>query len=204
MKIYLSIGGGKKINRFVVENNLGWCISPTAQMNPKGKPFFLDNGAFKAWEKKEPWNETAFKVLVSKYPGYDFVIAPDIVCGGIASLRQSLKYLGEIPGPMYLAVQDGMNQQLIRPYVESFDGLFVGGSLGWKFKTALDWANLAHFYGKKCHVGRVNQYEGLRFMHFCGVDSVDGSTASRHDNPAELKKYFNHLKYQQTLAGRAP
>jgi hypothetical protein len=41
-------------------------------------------------------------------------------------------------------------------------------------------------------------------MHFCGVDSVDGSTASRHDDPRELKKYLDHLKFQSQLVHAMP
>jgi hypothetical protein len=211
MMIYESIGGGKKINAFVKEHNLGWCLAPDNIMNPNGQPYFHDCGTFHDKVHGKAWEIDPFKRLVAKYPDYDFVVLPDIpqinpVCDrnegrklAMASLRMSLSYLDKIPSPVYLAVQDWMRQDDISPYVDSVDGLFVGGSLEWKMKTALDWANLAHLHKKKCHVGRVNQYESLRFMHFCGVDSVDGSTASRHDDPSEIQKYFDHLKYQTQL-----
>lgn len=211
MEIYISIGGGKKMNPFVVENNLGWCLAPDNDSNPKNQKYFLDNGKFHAEAHNKPWTENPFKRLLAKYPNYDFCVLPDKpqinpvrdrVLGrklATQSIQESLKYISEIPDPLYFAVQDWMMQSDIIPLIERVDGLFVGGSLEWKIKTAMDWSNMAHAWGKKCHVGRVNQYETLRYMHYCGVDSVDGSTASRHDDPRELIKYFDHLKYQRTL-----
>jgi hypothetical protein len=131
MKIYLGIVGSKKVQSFAEEHNCGWCLTPdNARPVPNGT-YFLDNGAFTAWKNNTAWNENKFKVLVSKYPNYDFVVAPDIVCGGNDSLTQSCKYIEKIPGPLYLAVQDGMDAKTINEYVDLFDGLFVGGqSLG--------------------------------------------------------------------------
>jgi hypothetical protein len=199
MKIYLSIGWNKKVKAFVKEHDLGWCISPDAMMSPGDVPYFLDNGAFHAFIHKKLWSENKFKILVQKYPNYDFVVAPDIVCGGNKSLNHSLMYSDKIQGPLYLAVQDGMTMASVRPYIDSFDGLFIGGSISWKFQTARMWASLAHLHDKKCHAGRVNSWEGYIHMHYSGVDSVDGSTASRHSDDTQIKKYFSHLKYQSKL-----
>jgi hypothetical protein len=211
--IYESIGGGKRINAFVKENNLGWCLAPDNIMNPNGQRYFHDCGTFHAEIHGKPWEVNPFKRLIAKYPDYDFVVLPDKpqikqmldpVAGrklAMISLRLSLEYIDEIPGPVYFAVQDWMRQNDIIPYMDRFDGIFVGGSPEWKLKTAMDWAALAKVYKKKCHVGRINSYMGFRFMHYCEVDSVDGSTASRHDDPTEIQKYFDHLKYQQQLAG---
>jgi hypothetical protein len=216
MEIYISIGGGKTINQYVIENNLGWCLAPDNVMNPGGQKYFHDCGTFHAECHGKVWASNPFKRLLNKYPNYAFAVLPDkpqinLVYDlvkqrklAMDSLKLSLSYLGEITRPVALAVQPGMMQSDIRLYMNEVDVIFVGGPPEWKQKTALDWANLAHLYKKKCHVGRVNQYETLRFMHYCGVDSVDGSTASRHDDPSELIKYFNHLKYQQTLTDTMP
>jgi hypothetical protein len=199
MKIYLSMGGSKKVQAFVRELGLGWCIAPDKVMDPKGVPYFLDNGAFHAWRHKEPWSENRFKNLVHKLPDYDFVVAPDVVCGGAKSLGRSLEYVGKIPGPLYLAVQDGMNAAMVTQFMDSFDGLFVGGSISWKFNTARMWADLAHLHGMKCHAGRVGTWEGFVHMHYCGVDSVDSSTASRHSDDSHIRKYRDHLVSQTNL-----
>jgi hypothetical protein len=211
MMIYESIGGGKKINAFVKEHELGWCLAPDNMMNPNGQRYFHDNGKFHAAIHNKPWGANPFKRLIAKYQDYDFVVYPDVpqiyrtydaVVGrklALASLKESEQYFGEIPRPAYLAVQDYMMQIDIIPYLDEIDGIFVGGSPEWKIKTMFDWANFAKAHKKKSHAGRINPYELLRYAHFSGLDSVDGSTASRHDDPTELKKYFDHLKYQQQL-----
>jgi hypothetical protein len=201
MKIYLGIVGSKKVQNFAKEHGCGWCLTPGNNRQVPHGSYFLDNGAFPAWKNGTVWNETAFKVLVSKYPDYDFVVAPDIVCGGMRSLGQSLHYVGEIPRPLYLAVQDGMQANTISQYLSGFDGIFVGGSLHWKFSTAQMWADIAHLHGMKCHAGRVGTWEGLVHMHFCGVDSVDTTTPSRHQDDSHIRKYLDFLKSQSNLAG---
>ncbi len=199
MKIYLSIGGSRTVKQFVHDLNLGWCIAPGKIMNPKDVPYFLDNGAFAAWKHKRLWDEGPFLKLVEKYPDYEFVVAPDIVCGGRQSLMRSLEYVGKIPGALYLAVQDGMQGNTVSEYIDYFDGLFIGGSIPWKFSTARMWADIAHHHGKKCHAGRVGTWGGLIHMHFSGIDSVDSSTASRHQDDSQIRKYLDHLKNQKTI-----
>lgn len=180
-------------------------------MNPEEQPYFHDCGTFHAEIHKKSWEINPFKRLIKKYPDYDFVVLPDKpqinltldkTIGrkfALQSLCLSMKYIDEIPGPIYFAVQDWMMQCDIIPIMDRVDGLFVGGSPEWKIKTALDWSNLTKVYKKKCHVGRINPYILLRFMHYCKVDSVDGSTASRHNDPTQIQKYFDHLKYQKQL-----
>jgi len=201
MKIYLSIGGGKVVWQFVRELGLGWCIAPDKVMSPKEIPYIIDNGAFHAWAHQKEWSETRFKNLVQKLQGYDFVVAPDIVCGGPKSITLSLKYVNQIPGPLYLAVQDGMMACQVTEVIDQFDGLFIGGSISWKFQTARMWADLAHLHKKKCHAGRVNTWEGLTHMHFCGIDSVDASLASRKQTDHHIRKYLNQLQFQSRLPG---
>jgi hypothetical protein len=40
-------------------------------------------------------------------------------------------------------------------------------------------------------------------MHYSGVDSVDSSTASRHQDDTHIRKYLEYLKYQSSLPIRA-
>jgi hypothetical protein len=199
MKIYLGIVGSSKVQKFAQEHKCGWCLTPDNARDPKEIQYFLDNGAFAAWKHKRLWDEGPFLKLVEKYPDYEFVVAPDIVCGGRQSLVRSLEYVGKIPGALYLAVQDGMQGNTVSEYIDYFDGLFIGGSIPWKFSTARMWADIAHLYGKKCHAGRVGTWEGFVHMHFSGVDSVDTTTASRHQNDSHIRKYLDHLKKQTRL-----
>jgi len=199
MKIYLGIGGSKKVQQFAQEYKCGWCLTPDNSRDPKTLPYFLDNGAFVAWKRHAPWNERRFMNLIQRYPNPDFVVAPDIVCGGDRSLMRSLEYVGKIPATLYLAVQDGMDFRTVTDYIGSFDGLFVGGSIAWKFATARIWVDIAHLHGKKCHVGRIGTWRGFVHMHHLGVDSVDTTTASRHQDDSHIRKYLDHLKNQKTI-----
>jgi hypothetical protein len=201
MKIYLGIVGSKKVQAFAKQHDCGWCLTPENNRKIPHGTYFLDNGAFTAWKNKTRWDEVAFKILVNKYPNYDFVVAPDIVCGGSKSLEHSYNYAGEIPSPVYLAVQDGMTFNDVRLFLDYFDGLFIGGSISWKFQTARMWSDLAHLYKKKCHAGRVGTWEGMIHMHYCGVDSIDTTTPSRHQDDSHIRKYLDHLKKQTTLKG---
>jgi hypothetical protein len=201
MKIYLGIVGSETVQNFAKQHGCGWCLTPDNNRKVPHGTYFLDNGAFSAWKNGAVWDENKFKVLVSKYPDYDFVVAPDIVCGGMRSLQQSLHYVGEIPRPLYLAVQDGMQGDTIRKYLIGFDGIFIGGSISWKFQTARMWADIAHLHDLKCHAGRVGTWEGFIHMHHCGVDSVDTTTASRHQDDSHIKKYLDHLISQKVLEG---
>ena len=198
MKIYLGIVGSKKVQTFAKQHGCGWCLTPDNNRPVPHGTYFLDNGAFPAWKNNTVWDEGKFKALINRYPDYDFCVAPDIVCGGMRSLQQSLNYVGEIPR-LYLAVQDGMQGEVVRNYLTGFDGLFVGGSISWKFQTARMWADIAHLHGLKCHAGRVGTWEGFIHMHCCGVDSVDTTTASRHQDDHHIRKYFDFLKNQKEI-----
>jgi len=202
MKIYLGVGGSKKVHDFAVSHDCGWLLTPTNARNPPSGTYALDNGAFVAWKNNEEWSEQRFMSLIKRYPDYDFVVAPDIVCGGGQSLMRSLEYVGKIPGPLYLAVQDGMMACEITKVIDRFDGLFIGGSIPWKFNTARMWADLAHLHGKKCHAGRVGTWEGFVHMHCCGVDSVDTTTPSRHQDDSQIRKYLDFLQRQDVLFPR--
>ena len=199
MRIYLGVVGSKKVHEFAARHGCSWLMTPTNARNPPSGTYALDNGAFVAWKNHEDWSEDRFMSLIRRYPDYDFVVAPDIVCGGRRSLMRSLEYVGKIPAPLYLAVQDGMMACQITEVIDKFDGLFIGGSIPWKFNTARMWADLTHLHGKKCHAGRVGTWEGFIHMHYCGVDSVDTTTPARHQCDDHIVKYFDHLKTQKQL-----
>jgi len=203
MKIYLAIGGSDKVRGFVEKYDLGWCIAPDNARDPKGVSYFCDNGAFHAWKHGTVWSANRLQTLLKRYPNYNFVVAPDIVCGGESSLKRSIEYIGKIPGNLYLAVQDGMTAKMVTDildqYLGAFAGLFIGGSISWKFQTARMWADIAHLYKMKCHAGRVGTWKGLIHMHYSGIDSVDSSTASRNGNDTNIRKYYDHLKNQRKL-----
>jgi len=125
----------------------------------------------------------------------DFVVVPDIVGGGQASLDLSRSWLDELLAtvicPVLIPVQEGMTPA-------DFDGvglgarvgLFVGGAPGnedtryegepeWKELTLPVWGDLAREAGCWLHVGRVNT---ARRIHLClpWAHSFDGTSASKY------------------------
>jgi len=204
MQIYLSVSGSKKVQQFAKEHECGWCLTPDNHRQMSNGPYFIDNGAFSAWKNKTEFNPDPFFRLCRKYPDFDFAVWPDIPHGGAESLHfsyQMLKYRDEVPGPIYLAVQGPVTMGDVQPIIEHFDGIFIGQPLSWKFNTARMWADLAHLHGKKCHAGGIGTREGFVHMHCCGVDSVDTTTQSRHQDDSHIRKYLDHLRCQSNLEG---
>lgn len=146
---------------------------------PRRFPFALDNGAFKDWRDGAVFDENAFlsdlDLLRTKNLTPDFLVVPDKVAGGLASLDFSLSWVSRLKGfaPLYLAVQDGQSYALIAPLLGLFDGLFVGGTLGWKIAYGEGWVRLAHSHGKKAHIGRCGPPRRVAWAKRIGADSID-------------------------------
>jgi hypothetical protein len=163
----------------------GWRLMVSARgvWRSEGFPYALDNGAWTAHARGEPFDVAAFQgVLEQLGAGADFVVVPDIVCGGMASLRLSERWLPRlewVPGDLLIPVQNGMAPADLRPIVGGRIGLFVGGDTEWKERTAAAWGELAAERGCWLHVGRVNTARRIRICHLAGARSFDGSSASR-------------------------
>lgn len=146
---------------------------------PRRRPYILDNAAFKSWKAGRPLDEEAFRVALDacKVDPPLFVVVPDRVAAGVASLAYSLSWVDECQdaAPAYLAVQDGMHLRQVARVLHRFAGIFVGGTLRWKLKTAEAWVELAHTHGKRCHVGRVGTPKRVRWAQRIGADSIDSS-----------------------------
>lgn len=147
---------------------------------PLSDSWFFDNGAFRAWSRREPFDEHAFERDVARIRREgltpDFVVAPDVVGGGLTSLAFSLSWVDRLAGlRVYLAVQDGMEPEHVAPHIGRFDGVFVGGTLEWKLRTGVSWVDFAHAHGKPCHVGRVGTASRVEWARAIGVDSIDSS-----------------------------
>lgn len=120
------------------------------------------------------------------FSGADWIVVPDIVMGGPASLAFSRGWLERLrrrrnlSGATFLiAVQNGMRPGDVRDMLGPGVGIFVGGDTRWKLATMPLWARLAHARGAICHVGRVNSVRRIRLCAAAGVDSFDGSGVSR-------------------------
>lgn len=148
---------------------------------PRRTPWALDNGAYRDWTANAPfddeeWQRTLTRVLLDKtIERPAFIVAPDIVAGGLPSLAYSLKHaLGlRYLAPVYLAVQDGMDAIAVARAIDPYDGIFVGGTLPWKIRTGAQWVTLAHRFGRPCHIGRVGTAKRVAWAKRIGADSID-------------------------------
>jgi hypothetical protein len=193
MKVYLGQTRSRKWLRKLCEYGFGEMTCRPALM-PKRLPFALDNGAYSDWVNKRPFDGAAFieHVELVMMAGFrpDFLVVPDIVAAGLESLHFSIEWfpgLRPLVGnvPLYLAVQDGMSHENVRPHLGLFEGIFVGGSDLWKKATVEGWVKLAHEYGLLCHLGRAGTFGKVRLALEVGVDSIDSSL------PIMSQKFFD-------------
>jgi len=164
----------------------GWrlIVSAAGAWRNEGFRYALDNGAWSAFVAGARFDAGRFRACVAQMgAGADWIVVPDIVCGGRESLRFSLSWLDEIlmvGPPVLLAVQNGMKASDLRHHVGGRVGLFVGGDTAWKEATLPVWGRLARERTCYLHVGRVNSARRIRLCAMAGADSFDGSSASRY------------------------
>ena len=209
MRYYLAAPFGVDRRDECLAIGLDLLYSPTYGKAPRpcedGR-FALDNGAFSAYVNRAIWDEARFYRLVRQIVDLGvtptFVVLPDIVAGGLQSLARSMEHVGKLPDDWrkYLPVQDGMSvYDLIPAVITRIDGVFVGGSVVWKWRTAKDWCEFAHRVGLDCHIGRVNTERQILAARHAGADSVDGSTASRHHSVGRLMQFWALLQEQAVI-----
>lgn len=190
-----------------VMRSAGWRILVTpAEPRTEGFPYALDNGAWSAFQTGTPWNEEAFvRLCATLGDGADFVVAPDIVAGGLDSLRLTEAWLprrASVARIRLVAVQDGMSADDVRPLLGPAVGIFVGGSTAWKLWTMRAWGMLARERGAHLHVGRVNTARRIRLCQDAGADSFDGTSVSRYATTLELLD--STLRQQRMFRGLPP
>jgi len=167
----------------------GWrlMVSARGALRTEGFRYALDNGAWTSFQRGEPFDETAFERAVTRLGAdADWIVVPDIVMGGMASLKFSRMWLARLrnrralaKARFMIAVQNGIVPAHIRDLVGPRIGVFVGGDTEWKLATMAGWARFAQARGAICHVGRVNSARRIRLCAAAGVDSFDGSGVSR-------------------------
>lgn len=165
----------------------GWrlMISRAGAWRTEGFPYALDNGAWSDYRAGRDFDSDKFQALIDALGWQaDFVVAPDIVAGGLNSLRLSLCWLAPLlvrTRLVLVPVQDGMGpQDLVNIVLPKRIGIFLGGSTEWKLATMRQWGEFCAERGVYYHVGRVNTLKRFRLAHIAGADSVDGSSASRY------------------------
>jgi hypothetical protein len=172
---------------------IGECTVRGEVKSRRRDPWFYDNGAYRDWKAGKAFNAVRFDrdmrlIRYGKMPMPDFVVVPDIVAGGAASLafsrsnRESIGVAadGARNPRAYLAVQDGMTVDTVRAFLDEslvdgheYAGIFVGGSTEWKLATAAAWVEFAHATNRKCHIGRVGIPARVRWARTIGADSID-------------------------------
>ena len=187
---------------------LGWSIlvSAAGVLRTEGfKTWSLDNGAWSAFQQGKSFDEDAFSRAIDKVgEGSQWVVLPDIVAGGIASLDLSLKWLQQLqtgcPFRLLIAVQDGIEPDDVREYLGPMVGLFIGGSTEYKLLTMAAWGQLARRRNCYMHVGRVNTLRRISACAQAGADSFDGtSVISFPDSIFKLTKGVLIGQHQQSL-----
>jgi hypothetical protein len=146
-----------------------------------------DNGAWADFRAARTFDADAYERFLdwlSAQPVVpDWLVLPDIVAGGLASLALSQRYLNRCGaiGPLVLiAVQDGMTTADLDPLVGPSVGIFLGGSTAWKLARMIEWGR---FCAERCihyHVARVNSFKRMALAIAAGADSIDGSSGSRY------------------------
>ena len=183
--------------------NLGVMLTPGYGLGErvlrslKNNPAALDNGAYRTWRKGEVFNGGPFLKTLSRLIKEDvkleIIAVPDIIAGGMKSYEFSQSWREQLVGcdNLYLVVQDGM------PYtidLDGYSGIFVGGTMWWKWETYRKWTDIARNMNIKCHMGRVGTAKRLYLASRIGVDSVDSTNFVRNKSWNHVERYleFQH------------
>jgi hypothetical protein len=147
----------------------------------------LDNGAWSDFRAGRPFDEEEYERFLdwaAAQPFWsDWVVLPDIVAGGLASLELSLRYMNRcrsLADLVLIAVQDGMTTSDLEPHVGPHVGIFLGGSTEWKLEQMRLWGEFCAALACHYHVARVNSAKRMYVAIFAGADSIDGSSTSRY------------------------
>jgi hypothetical protein len=161
-------------------------LTQRTDMPPRRAPYALDNGCFEDFTEGRPFDYIAFwrglKGIRREATRPDFVVMPDIVRGGDASLEFSKEWyrlwgreFDDLNLNWYFVVQDGMTPETLDLSWGKIAGIFVGGSIEWKVKTGASWVKYAHERGMKCHIGRAASVDRVLWARRIGADSIDGN-----------------------------
>ncbi len=194
MKVYVGQTRSRTLIHELRRLGFGECTQ-RGQLPPKRTPWCYDNGAYSDFTQRRHFNTVRFvrdqwsirNLITQRHPPPDFIVLPDLVGGGAASLALSLTWLldplVEWVAPTYVAVQDGMTEESLARALDgtaqprrTVAGLFVGGSIDWKIETGERWVQLAHDRGLPCHIGRVGAIERIAWARRIGADSIDSCT----------------------------
>ena len=188
MICYASRTGTKRNLAALRKAGWGLLVSRAAEWRTEGfERICGDNGAWADFQAKRPFDEAEFEEFLEWLADQpvvpDWIVLPDIVAGGKASLALSLRYLNRcraVAPLVLIAVQDGMRTADLEPHVGPSVGIFLGGSTEWKLAHMAEWGQFCAARGLYYHVARVNTARRFALAAAAGANSVDGSSASRY------------------------
>lgn len=204
MKIYLTNTGTLKHIEIMISSNhtVGNMLLANNFRVPKsGVDWALDNGAYHAYLNKESFDEISFRRTINRideFPKPDFIVVPDIVAGGMNSLDFSLQWLKELPDKYdyFIPVQDGMDVEVVKEISDKCVGIFIGGTMAWKFRVGREFADMGKRLGLAVHIGRIGTYSNLIWANSIGASSVDSCNFNRNGKMELLETW----KKQMVLA----
>lgn len=162
----------------------GWrlLVSAKGALRTEGFRYALDNGAWTAFQRGEPFDAPAFdKALALLGDGADWVVCPDVVGNRDATLAAAREWLPRLSTArlVLIAAQDGMSTADLEPMLDAHTGVFFGGGTEWKLRNVVAWGQWCKARGTYFHVARVNSAKRIRLCQEAQADSFDGSSASR-------------------------
>jgi hypothetical protein len=155
-----------------------------------------DNGAWADFQAGRAFDADAYERFLdwiatqSVIP--DWLVLPDIVAGGLASLALSMRYINRcraVAPIVLIAVQNGMSPDDLAPLVGPSVGIFLGGSTDWKLERMLEWGAFCAARKIHYHVARVNSIKRMALAAAAGADSIDGSSGSRYAVTVPMLSY---------------
>jgi hypothetical protein len=188
MFCYASRTGTKRNLAALRAHGWGLLVSRAGEWRTEGFDRICgDNGAWADFQAGRRFDEDAYERFLDWLAAQpviaDWLVLPDIVAGGLASLELSCRFLNRclsVAPLVLIAVQDGMEAHDLAPLVGPSVGIFLGGSTDWKLATMRKWGIFCAERNIYYHVARVNSIRRINLAIDSGADSIDGSSASRY------------------------
>lgn len=159
----------------------GYCWIPK-KMTPHDAPYILDNGAYGAYTRGEPWDVDAFVKRLNQIPDMprepDFVVLPDVVADSDSTDKRAEIWSEQIDYRTAFPVQDGHSPTSALNHAEDIGAevIFVGGTVEWKRRNAEDFVDECRDRGLDVHIARPGNINWIKDVQ---PDSVDTSSYAR-------------------------